>query len=213
MAIMTTTTMDDKDEKFIIPNVNNALDKPEDMAWGDYMLTPDRPLLQRHRELARMAAHGKTNKEIATALNYTDSRVSVLLSSTKIREAVNVYRDKLFTMDAETRMKDLLPDAFNAMEQVLTSTSISDADKEGAARWVIEKVTGKPAQQVDIKTEISIGNLYDKLDRMDIRTVSAAPTALDSASGEAIDISVKKPEEVVETVILDDFSSWLDKNL
>jgi len=39
--------------------------------WGNDMLRPDKPLANRHREIARLAAHGKTQKYIAQKLNYT----------------------------------------------------------------------------------------------------------------------------------------------
>ena len=197
------------EEKDMIPNINNDLDKPEDMTYGDYMLRPDRPLSNKHRELARMAAHGKSNKEISDALNLTQSRVCVLLTSTKIKNAIDEYRDKLFAIDADTRMKDLIPDAFNAVEAILKDTNLDSKDKENAARWVIEKVTGKPAQQVDVKSEISIGVLFDKLDNMSLKEATQrAPAQLAEGDSEPIDIA---PQE--EPVTLDSFDSWLDDNL
>jgi len=196
----------------IIPNVNNGLPKPDEMAWGDYMLAPNKPLTVRHRELARLHALGKTNDQICKILDYSPSRVSQLLSNTKIKNEVEKFRDKMYQQDADTRLKDLLPEAFSAIEVILTSDKIDAEKKEQAAKWIIEKVTGKPTQQVDAKLEISLGEVFQKLDQMGTKEVTPKKSALPEGMEDYIDAQTVE-EEPVETVKLDKFSSWLDENI
>jgi len=184
--------------------------KPEDETWGDWTLAPGRPLCDRHRELARMMAHGKTNTEIMEKLGYSASRVSVLRTAKKIKDAAEVYRDKLFGVDAQTRLKELSGDALNVMDSILSSKSIPDEDKENAARWVLEKTTGKPAQQIDVTVEASVGVFLDQLDKM--KTIPALPasTPIDIIpKGESISVDAPEKEPIK---VVGGFSNWLDNN-
>lgn len=184
-------------------------EKPDDMTWGDKFLIPNKPISYRHKELARMFAHGKTNKEICETLGYTPARVSVLLSNTRIKDEIEHYRDKLFGADVETRLKDLSGDALRVMEGILIDRNLDDKDKESAAKWVLEKVSGKPAQQVDVKQDVSIGVFLDQLDKL--KAVGNAQ-ALPPTSAETIDITPKAQDEPVAPP-KDSFASWLDENL
>lgn len=198
---------EDQDCKYLKASDPETWQKPDDVdTWGDYMLRPDKPLSHRHRELARLAAHGKTQKEIAQELNYTQSRVSVLLSNEKIKNEVGRIRDKLFSADIESRIKDLSGDALDVMEEILISPHISTKDKETAAKWILEKHSGKPSQQVEHKGDLSIGVFLEKLDQ------ERGKKALESSdpSGEVIDVQAKEPEKALAT---DSFTDWLDKNL
>ncbi len=181
--------------------------KPDEMTWGDKFLIPNKPVSYRHKELARMTAHGKTNKEICEVLNYTPARVSVLLSNTRIKDEIEMYRDKLFGADIETRLKDLSSDALRVMEGILIDRNLDDLDKESAAKWILEKVSGKPAQQVDVKQDISIGLFLDKLDQM--KVVSAQP---ETPALEGVVETTARPTILAEPE-KDTFASWLDENL
>lgn len=182
--------------------------KPEDMTWGDKALAPNRPLSHRQRELCRMAAHGKMNKEIAEKLNYTQARVSVLLSNSRIKDEIERYRDALFKQDEKTRIKELTPDALNVMEQILVDRNLDLKDKENAARWILEKATGKAAQQIEANHTINIGDLYDKLDQMKVKEKTRYLP--ESEGTEIIDVEPISQEEQQE---VDDFASWLEDNL
>ena len=191
---------DDKD-------IANAGWTPEyEETWGDRMLRPDKPLLQRHLELARMAAHGKTNNEIAEKLGYTASRVSILLSNRRIKNQINIYRDRLFKVDVKTRMKDIAPDAMDVIEGILNDDNLDAKQKEKAAMWVLEKVDGKAAQQVDHNVSGGIGLFLDKLDQMksqgNLPTVQTLPAE-----------AVKVTESNTEATSKDEFTTWLNENL
>jgi DNA-binding CsgD family transcriptional regulator len=186
--------------------------KPDDMTWGDKFLRPDKPLNQRQRELCRLAAHGKTNVEIAKLLSYTQARVCVLLTNTKIKNEISRYRDLLFGVDVKTRLTAISSDALTVMGQILVDDTINVADKENAARYVIDKVDGKAAQQLDVSHTAHIGVFLDKLDQMDnVPALDASPP---------IDIIPHEANQELETVETtkkaptpSGFGDWLDKNM
>lgn len=201
-----------EESRFLKASEPDTWEKPDDIdTWGDYMLRPDKPLLQRHLELCRLAAHGKTNNEIAEKLGYTASRVSVLLGNTRIQAQINHYRDRLFQVDTKNRMKELAPDALNVIDGILTDESLSMKEKEKAAMWVIEKVDGKAAQQTDINVAGGIGFFLDKLDQMKAQgetiNVQYSPTEIPSES------SLLEPAKPDSELPTDEFTQWLDKNI
>lgn len=198
----------DEQSKFLKASDPDTWAKPEDKTWGDWMLAPNKPLSDRHRELARMCAHGKQNKDICATLNYTEARVSVLRSNPKIREEINRYRDKLFGADVQTRLKEMSGDALNVMGDILTDSNMDLADKEAAAKWVLEKITGKPAQQLDVRSEVAIGIFMDKLDR--VNTLKGLPLPQEVIDIVPKETTEKNKEEPTESN--KGFSNWLDQN-
>jgi hypothetical protein len=183
----------------------------DDDTWGNKMLAPNRPLLQRHLELCRMAAHGKTNNEIAEKLGYTASRVSILLSNRRVKDQIHLYRDRLFETDTKTRMKEVATDAMSVIENILTDTNLSVKEKEKAAMWVLEKVDGKAAQQTDINVTGGIGVFLDQLDKM-------------KARGETLDVRARHTPQLTDSGLEatggepikesgDEFTKWLNTNL
>lgn len=185
-------------------------EKPEDVSWGDHFLRPDKPLKARHKLIAKMAASGATTTEIATKLNYTVSRISILLSNTRIKAEIEKLQDKMFEADLDTRMKELAPEALDVIEEIISSDTMTAAKKENAARWLLEKVSGKAAQQIDLKGDISVGVFLDKLDQL-------------KATGQVIDVTPKpqlpvseqseKLAEATESPAADPLLEWVNQNL
>lgn len=200
-----------EEKKFLKASDPETWAKPDDVTWGDHFLRPDKPLNQRQRELARLAAHGKTNNEICKLLDYTQGRVSVLLSNTKVKNEIEKYKDKLFGVDAQTRLKELSGDALNVMEGILIDGQIDIEKKESAAKWVLEKTTGKAAQQIEVKGEVNIGVFLDKLDQLKSTNKSLpAPEPIDVTPLENEDgVNQEPKEKTPEPAVFDD---WLDKN-
>jgi len=192
--------------------------KPEGVTWGDHFLEPGKPLRARHRLLAKMLAQGCTSNEIAVKLGYTPGRVSVLCGNTKILNEVERLQDYMFETDLDERMKQLAPEAANVIEEILSSTTLPPEKKENAARWLLEKVSGKPAQQIDLKGNISVGVFLDKLEQIkaggQIINVNAAPAnqspeagTPEAHDGEAHDVAEHDGEPA------DPLAAWIQDNL
>lgn len=181
---------------FLRAQDSDTWEKPTDVSWGDHFLKPDKPLSARHKTLARMIAMGMGTNEIAEKLNYTAARVSVLRSNSRIKQEVEKYLDRVHEQEISERMKELAPDALNTMEEILLSMN-DPLKKENAARWILEKVTGKASQQIDVKGEISLGLFLDKLDKLQTKQ-------LQSSKEETRDVTPEQEK--------DNFEQWLEEN-
>lgn len=154
--------MTDEDE---IPQ--EELDQEDDRTWGDRLLSSDRPLSPRHRKLAELAAQGKSNQEIAKELNYSESRVSILKSNSRIIALADEIRERVFEETVGARLKKMTEPALNEIERCLNdrSNKYPERLKTEVARWLVEKIDGKAAQKIDIG-ENMLGVMMDKLDAM-----------------------------------------------
>lgn len=191
---------------FLRAQDSSTWEKPEETSWGDHFLNPDKPLCARHKALAKMVAMGCTTTEIADKLDYTMARVSVLKSNTKIKMEIERCQDRMHEEDLEERIKHLAPDALDTMEEILLSVQ-DPLKREAAAKWILEKVTGKATQQVDVKGEINLGVFLQQLDKMGAKQ-SMLPnrdvTPKQIETSEILEVE-SKPVDLVE--------DWLDKHL
>lgn len=135
--------------------------------WGDRLLVEGRPLSPRHRKLAELAAGGMKNGDIAKELHLTQSRVSVLLSNTRIREAVEQYREKMWEETVGGRLKRMSEPALAEIERCLTDKTnrYKENLKVDTAKWLIEKLDGKATQKFDVGENL-LGVMMDRLDAL-----------------------------------------------
>lgn len=162
-------------------------------------------------EIARLHALGHTNNSICRKLGYSASRVSIILHKPLVRKEVFRYRNKLYEQDVLTAMKDLGPDAIRVMTEVLQSEDGKRSEKLDAAKWLLEKLTGKPKQEVNVESN-TLASFMDMLrqmqqtgERLDQSPALAAP------SQQTIDVTPKHPEPV--EVKPSKWASWVDENL
>lgn len=137
----------------------------EEKSWGDKMLVPGRPLSPRHRKLAELAAQGKSQKEIAQALDYTQSRVSILLSNTLIAEEVERIRERIYEETVGGRLRKMAEPALQEIERCITDRTnrYKEQLKVETSKWVVEKIDGKAIQKHDIGENI-LSVLMDRMD-------------------------------------------------
>lgn len=206
----------DEDEKqdnprplFLSAQDPDTWQKPDDISWGDYSLKPGKALSARHKELARLLFLGKTQVEITAALGYTQPWISRLSQNYMIKEEVERLREKAFQATVSERLKDLGPEAMDAIEEGIRSPDMKLKDRTELAKWVVEKLDGKAAQKVDINADVNIGVFMDKLEQLrdagqvlDVTPKPALPPSETSDANEA-------PEETE----VDPLAEWLKKNL
>lgn len=189
--------------------------REEEMSWGDRMLTHQQTLSPRHRKLCELAAQGLPNKKIAEQLSYTDSRVSILLSNTQIRNEVDRIRERIYEDTVGRRLKGMAQPALDELERCLSdkNNKYKEPLKVETAKWIIEKLDGKAVQKHDIG-ENMLAVMMDRLDAMKNsgqRSVSPLPPdqkQLSAATeGEFSEIEVqevpKSEEDLLEDWCLD----------
>lgn len=150
-----------------VENPPQVIEEEQDESWGDRMLLSDKPLTPRHRKLAELLAQGKTNTEISQILGYTQSRVSILKSNSRIKELAEKIRERVFEDTVGTRLKRLAEPALNEIERCLLDDTnrYKEQIKVEVAKWVLEKIDGKAAQKIDVTGSMLVG-IMDKLDAM-----------------------------------------------
>lgn len=190
-----------------VPNIHNDLPKAPGQSWGDYLLKTKGRLTPRHREVARLLALGHTNKDIAKMLGYHEQAIVYLKSNSRIRAEAEKIQDRMLEIDLDKRLKNLGDDAANVMEEILIDEEIKLKDKESAARWVLEKLTGKPAQAIDMKGEINVGIFMDQLEQMrENGELLVGSQARDVTPGEMLPKAEPEPEE-------DPIADWVNANI
>lgn len=141
-------------------------------------------------EAARLHALGRTNNEIADKMGYSPAWVSTLLSKPLVRKEVYRYRNKLYEQDLLTAMKDLGPDAISVLTEMLHNPKEKLKDRAEAAKWLLEKLTGKAKQEVTHESN-TLATFIDVLKKMQATGQSFTPA---QPAGETIDVTPNKDE-------------------
>jgi hypothetical protein len=196
--------LDESNEKEVTKELR---DQPAEITPPDPTL-PEEPLPQmskvlrpRHRILALMLARGDRNKDICKALGYAPSRVSILAKDPMIQAEILRIQDSIYEKTVDERMKDLSTSAVDAVEEALLPENPDSKERTATAKWVIEKLTGKAAQQVNHNGEIAIGVFIDEVKKL---------TSIKEQPNKIIDAQVKDIEDEPE---MDDHERWLEKHL
>lgn len=186
-------------------------DEPEesDLSWGDRVgPDPDRPLTPRHRKLAELFAQGKSNREICEELGYSESRVSILKSNSRIAALADEIRERVFEETVGARLKKMTEPALNEIEKCLNDRSnrYPERLKTEVARWLVEKIDGKAAQKIDIG-ENMLGVMMDRLDALKSagRDLDAPRdvTPILQIEGKSVENAAPEPEDPLEKWVND----------
>lgn len=147
--------------------IEERAEREDDLTWGDRLLMEGKPLSPRHRKLAELAAQGMRNADIAKELHLTQSRVSILISNTKIREAIEQHRERIWEETVGARLKRMSEPALAEIERCLTDKTnrYKENLKVDTAKWLVEKLDGKATQRFDVGENL-LGVMMDRLDAM-----------------------------------------------
>lgn len=151
-------------------DINNMFPDPEpvptiaeeEKSWGDKLIAnPDK---YRYETVAYMAATGMDQKRIAEQMDMTQAWVSTIMGNTYVKNRVKEIQKEQWGGNIENRFKQGLPKAMDVVENVI-STSGDDRLRLDASKWLLEKVTGKASQQVNVEGNL-LGDLIGQLDEM-----------------------------------------------
>lgn len=178
-------------------------------SWGDRLLVPGKPLTPRHKKLAELAAQGKSNQDIAKELDYSESRVCILLSNSMIKTEIQRIKDMLFE-DTKKRLKEMARPALDEIEKCLNDETgrYKEQLKVETSKWVLEKVDGKATQPVDFG-ETTLAAMMDRLDA--IKAAGQNPTFQRDVTANAVDVMEieAKPTEIAPKTDEDLLSDWV----
>ena len=195
-------------EEEMFPTITEDEGKPDNVSWGDWMLKEDKPLSHRHVTIAYMMASGVPNQRIAKDLGLTPARVSVLISNSRIKQRAKEIQADYMGGSLEKSFREAAPKALNVMTDIIDDPceKHKTALKFEASKWMLEKVTGKAVQQVQVESN-TIGALFDQMDLMkkagQVITVGALAPSIGTEAEETA------PEEPAQ----DKMDKWVEDNL
>lgn len=146
-----------------------GMPKPPGVSWGSWM--GPRKENHTHEALIYMAASGANQKQIATDLGYTQSRISIILSKPEIKQKVRAVQAELWGENAEKRFKNILPRAIDVFENVIDDKNATARDRMSAAREVADRALGKPQQSISVEGNL-LHDLISRLDQESTRDVT-----------------------------------------
>lgn len=148
-----------------------------------------------------MCASGANNKRIASELGMTESRISILLSNSKVQLRVKEIREQFWKEKYDERFRTLAPAALDFAGSLISGqVPAKVSERWDASKWLLEKVTGKPKQEIEVDGGGNIRNLLAVLDQMK----GGAPAT--GHVSEVIDVSAHRPKQ-------DDLAAWVDQHV
>lgn len=177
-------------------------DSTPDFSRWDNEVEPDpdpkHPVLKpRHKEVARLHALGKTNNQISEILGYCRERVSRLLRDPVIKREVDRYRNKLYEKDLTAALKELGYSGLEVIEQQIKSEKEPLTHRVNTAKWLLEKITGKPKQEVSVESN-TLTNFMEVIKQM--KEEQADLTMPKEVTGQVLDAEyTEETEETVKT--------------
>lgn len=187
--------------------------KPEGVDWGDWL--GPRRLTHRHEIIAMYAATGVNARTIARSMGYTESRISIVLNSKRMKDAIKTIRDQHYGQNVQARMNSMNQKAVDVIEEILNCPNERNAVKLNASRELLNRTLGKPKETLEIQNG-SIREIFAYLDaNRNSNSLALAPEPTQAKREiKVIDVTpAEQPAEAVASVDRDAIDSWIESNV
>ena len=150
---------------------------------------------ERWRAIARYHALGFRNSEIAKKLGYSDASITRLLEKDWLKAEVARFRNQYYEADIHQALKNAGPDAIKHIHESILNENEKSEIRSTNARWVTEKLTGKPKQEVNVESNSLTA--FMELARQMVNAGPQTPQLLDvtGTAGEPSDAQ-QQPESI-----------------
>lgn len=165
---------------------------------------PSRGYIERWRAIARYTALGWKPTQIGAKLNYSPTAVSLALKSEWVQSEIRRYREMLET-DITHQVKEAAKDGASYIHTLINNEAAKDRDRLDAAKWSVEKTTGKAKQEIGVESN-TLTAFMDLVRDM-------------QRNGEPIDVTPKQIQPPSDDTIVevrpesDRFAAFLGDNL
>jgi hypothetical protein len=120
-----------------------------------------------HKLVALLIYSGASTLDIAQELGSTAQNIELFESNRLIRQQIEIYKTRFQLTDTNSKLKEMLDPGLKLLKDVIMgSTQIDEAKRVDTIKWLIEKLTGKPAQQIDVNQNVNFGNILDEMKKM-----------------------------------------------
>lgn len=140
-----------------------GLPKPAQVSWPRWM--GPRDIKQRHEHIIHLCALGMTNRQIAKELDVNEARLSIIINTPNIKEAIKAKRREYFTDDAKAYIKSLAQKSFEVVDEILVNPGERSNVRLDAAKYILDQTVGKAQQNLKVEGSL-IGEMIHKMDEM-----------------------------------------------
>ena len=165
------------------------------------------------RLISLLLTCGATPLDIALELGLTAEYVARFENNRLIQEQITLYKERFFSSDPQAQLKEMLPDSIRYLRQVLDDDTIIDSrQKLDTIKWIIEKVTGKAKQQIDVGDSLGFGHLLDEMKKMrEVREAIASGAQHSPANSYSLIDVTPAPGASNDASQKDKYEKWLDE--
>lgn len=143
---------------------------PEEYEYWADKYGPTGKVSNRHEVIALAFAMGATPKDVAEKFGITPQYASLLNCSTRIKKRVHEIREKYWGTDMARQFQSLAPQALAIAQQLMLGSddfvNAKVSERWDAAKWVLEKVSGKPKQEVTVDSSFGFKDLLQAVDEL-----------------------------------------------
>ncbi len=163
---------------------------------SDWAVSASSPLKHHQVALCLLLAVGASSDAILELLpGLTPGQLNMLQGNKIITAKQTEFKERFLGDNADEQFQHHMPKAFEIMTEVLNadSSEMKLAQRFEAAKWLMEKVTGKARQALDIEGGITVLSLLNALDAMKAEVADSGEAVMLSGQGKQRDVTPKDP--------------------
>ena len=140
---------------------------PEETEWPPHWQT-----------LCWISAAGLSVEDAAFELGFAPSALALTLQDKAVAAKIIRLREEYFGVNLDKQFTQAAPSALAHMKRVIKGEfDATAATRYQASQWVLEKVTGKPKQDISVGGEINILHVLQEIQKSKEVKAVAAPAA------------------------------------
>jgi len=189
-----------------------GLNKPAGVTWPEWC--GPKKLNHRHHRIAYLAASGQTQGRIATEMDISPARLSIVMNSQRMIEEIARIQKEFFGQSIEDDFKRISNKSLRYAEEVLDNPQESSKLRYQAAKDFMDRYHGKARETLEVKNN-TLRDLFDAMDRMSLQRTTPSPLPIDNQPA-PINITPTVVEEPPTPAKKDEFAdidAWINTNV
>lgn len=157
--------------------------------------------------VALLLSCGASTLDIALDLKVSAEKIHPFENNKLIIEQITIYKERFLSSDYRSKIDSMFPEVFAYVQKVIKESGVVDEDKKlELAKWFIDKITGKAAQQINVTNNLNYSHLLEEMKRMREAREAIASGAQHSMqnSHTLIDVTPRAPQK-------DKYQNWLSE--
>jgi len=178
-------------------------------------------LSDKHKFIAILIAQGYSQRSIAREMNYTESRISLIVNSPIFQEEVQKHRELMFDeLTLDSNFKRIAPVAARVAEDIMLDGGARQSLKADIAFKFLDRALGKPKQQIEHTGSVLREMLEILQKEENKKTIDVTPEEKDMVEAELVSPSTASTKEEkdsedasMSSESSSDMQKWVEDNL